>query len=271
MNTERTHPFGMAISGLDLAQITETQIGSLIETLSVHGVAVIKDQQISDGAFVKFLNRIGSLTFTQGEQSVEGCEALNIVTNANRKHPPRSVFHTDTSYVRLPPAFTALKMIHLPRRGGDTLFTNQYAAYERLSSELKTDLEHAEVLHVATGVALKPADESCHWHPLFRKHPITGLKSLFLTTPERCESIRNTTHLDGQKLIGTLYAHSIRPEYILRHRWSIGDIVIWDNRCTMHRADHSRVIGKRQLHRGLVLENQVISAQIANNLPFVGV
>lgn len=271
MITKGLHPFGIELGAIDLAKISAEDCNTLIDLLGNYGVVIVRGQAISDQHFAEFLSRLGPLTFTKGETAVAHCAELNVVSNSNRATPPRSVFHTDTSYVEHTPAFTALKPIDLPDAGGDTLFTNQYDAYDRLPAELKSDLESAEVLHVATGVHLTPEDEKCHWHPLFRTHPITGRKSLFLTTPERCKAIRKTTHHDAHKLIGTLYAHSTRSEFILRHQWRRDDLVLWDNRCTMHRGDHSKVIGRRTLHRGLILDRQASGTQITTPFQSAGV
>ena len=271
MITSGLHPFGIELKAIDVTRLTADNCNPLIDLLGQHGVVVIREQNITDHQFVWFLSLLGPLTFTKGETAVAHCTELNLVSNVNRAVPPRSVFHTDTSYVARTPAFTALKPIDLPDAGGDTLFTNQYEAYDRLPTELKADLQSAEVLHVATGVHLAPDDESCHWHPLFRTHPVTGRKSLFLTTPERCKAIRNTTHSETHKLIETLYAHSTQSNFILRHRWSRGDLVLWDNRCTMHRADHSEVIGRRTMHRGLILDKQPLQTKTTTPFQSAGV
>ena len=271
MITRGLHPFGIEVKAIDLRRVTAEDCHTLVDLLGQHGVVIVCGQHVSDHEFAEFLSRLGPLTFTKGETAVAHCTNLNVVSNINRDAPPRSVFHTDTSYVEHTPAFTALKPIHLPDAGGDTLFTNQYDAYDRLPRELKSDLEFAEVLHVATGVNLAPEDETCHWHPLFRTHPITGRKALFLTTPERCAAIRKTAHPDVHKLIGTLYADSTRSQFVLRHQWRRGDIVLWDNRCTMHRGDHSEVVGSRVMHRGLILDKDASATQTTPPLQSAGV
>ena len=117
---------------------------------------------------------------------------------------------------------------------------------------LKEQFKNAQVLHVVSGLTLDEDQETQSWHPLFRRHPLSDRIALFLSTPERCQKISNLNETQSQRAIRLLYHHSIRSSRLYRHQWQTGDIVIWDNRCTMHRADHSQVVGNRILHRGLV-------------------
>ncbi len=250
---------GIELTGLDLNTIGDESIAELKYLLAHKGVVVVREQSLSDTEFVGLLGRLGSLAFTAGEQPVAEQQWLNLVSNVGRKSPPRSVFHTDTSYIANPPAYTALKAVTLPQYGGETLFSNQYLAFDTLPISLKQRLAAATVLHVASGI--EPANgETQFWHPLFRQHPISGKTALFLSTPERCQRISGLDLTQSQRAIRLLYQHSIRPHRLYRHHWQPGDIVIWDNRCTMHRADHSQVVGDRVLHRGLVAGEAPLNA-----------
>ncbi len=245
-------PLGKELTTIDLNTVGDDDITKLKHLLARIGVVVIREQSLSDAEFVTFLQRLGTLTFTVGEQPVAEQPWLNLVSNVGRESPPRSVFHTDTSYIARPPAYTALKAVTLPQHGGETLFSNQYLAFETLPVSIKQQLADAQVLHVASGVNLDRQAESQSWHPLFRQHPLSGKIALFLSTPERCQQIQGLELSYSQRAIRLLYQHSIRPQRLYRHQWRSGDIVIWDNRCTMHRADHSQVVGDRILHRCLV-------------------
>lgn len=261
MKFSQLFPFGTEVSEFDIRFAANEDIQALKLALAHRGVAVIRNQWVDDLAFVRFLKQLGPLTFTQGETPVAEQPLLNIVTNVGRKRSPRSVFHTDTSYISQPPAYTALKAVMLPESGGETLFCDQYRAYESLPHSVRQQLSKAEVLHVMTGLTLSDLGlsdkaEQQAWHPLFNRHPISDQVALFLSTPERCQALRILDSSDyfpaSQRILRLLYRHSIRPHRLYRHRWQPGDIVIWDNRCTMHRADHSKVVGDRTLHRGLV-------------------
>jgi taurine dioxygenase len=246
-------PFGVEASGMSIREVSDEDIVGLKLALAHHGFAVFRQQAVDDADFVAFLNRLGQMTFTVGETPVPHQPELNIVSNIGRVHPPRSVFHTDTSYVAQPPTFTALRAVTLPASGGETLFSDQYRAYETLPRAVKEKFTEAQVLHVISGLALDKYQESQSWHPLFLRHPLSGRLALFLSTPERCQSISGMALKEAQRLIRLLYKHSIRHYRLSRHKWQLGDVVVWDNRCTMHRADHSQVIGDRVLHRGIVL------------------
>jgi len=245
-------PFGVEVAGMQVSEAADRDISSLKQLLAENGVVILRNQSIDDAEFVSFLKRLGDLMFTAGEKPVPHQPWLNLVSNVGRDRTPRSVFHTDTSYVVKPPAYTALKAILLPECGGETLFSNQYCAFETLPTRVKEKLSNATVLHLASGVKLDADQESQAWHPLFQRHPVSGKTALFLSTPERCQVIQGLTLAESQRAIRLLYKHSIRPRRLYRHDWQNGDIVIWDNRCTMHRADHAKVIGDRVLHRGLV-------------------
>jgi taurine dioxygenase len=245
-------PFSVEITRMQVSDVRDRDISDLKQLLADNGVVIIRNQSIDDAEFVSFLKRLGDLMFTSGEKPVPQQPWLNLVSNVGRNSTPRSVFHTDTSYVAQPPAYTALKAIVLPACGGETLFSNQYCAFETLPNQVKEQLSSATVLHIASGVKLDTNQESQAWHPLFQRHPISGKIALFLSTPERCQVIQGLNLEESQRVIRLLYKHSIRPHRLYRHYWQNGDIVIWDNRCTMHRADHSKVLGDRVFHRGLI-------------------
>jgi taurine dioxygenase len=253
INLRTLSPFGMEANEISITEIDDQDLVALKYVIANHGLLVFRQQAVSDADFAAFLNRLGPMTFTVGETPVIHQSDLNVVSNIGRDRPPRSVFHTDTSYVARPPAFTALRALTIPRSGGDTLFSDQYRAYETLPSIVKQQLADAQVLHVMSGLALEEHQEQQSWHPLFLRHPLSGRLALFLSTPERCQAISGMAIEQAQRIVQLLYRHSIRHYRLYRHRWQLGDIAIWDNRCTMHRADHAQVIGDRVLHRGLVL------------------
>jgi taurine dioxygenase len=252
MDFRALSPFGVEINGVGITDLQAKDIDSLKNALADNGFVVFRNQSADDADFVTFLDRLGQLTFTIGEIPVSHQPDLNIVSNIGRMTPPRSVFHTDTSYIAQPPAFTALRAVTIPTSGGGTLFSDQYRAYETLPSAVKEQLADAQVLHVVSGLTLAEGERQS-WHPLFKRHPISGRLALFLSTPERCQAISGLESDAAIRIVRLLYQHSIRHYRLYCHQWQPNDIIIWDNRCTMHRADHSQVIGDRVLHRGLVL------------------
>ena len=252
MHTTVLAPVGVQVNGLTLRDVDDVSADRLAALLAEHGVVVLRGQDAADEQFSTFLSRFGELTFTVGETPVPGHPELNLISNVGRTTPPRSVFHVDTSYVSAPPAYTALRAVAVPERGGQTVFTNQYRAYDTLPAPVRNRLDGRSIRHVVTGV--DPGTEQDHeaWHPVFRPHPVTGRIALYLSTPQRCVAISGLSDEEAGETITALYAHSTAPDNLLRHGWADGDVVMWDNACVMHRADHTGVVGDRVMHRGMV-------------------
>ena len=177
---------------------------------------------------------------------------LNVISNVGRTTPPRSTFHVDTSYVRQPPAYTALRAVTIPEVGGETLFSNQYRAYDRLPADVHDRMQGRTITHVVTGLELGDDDEKSAAHPVFRVHPLSGRTALYLTTPARCAAVSGLSPEVATQAVAYLHAFSTTPDNVLRHTWSSGDVVMWDNGVVLHRADHQGVVGDRVMHRGMV-------------------
>ena len=251
------HPFGAEVTALDLANVSAAQFEQLAHLVATARVVVFRRQAIDDAAFVRFLGGFGPLTFTQGETPVAHAPDLNVVSNVGRLTPPRSVFHTDTSYVPCPPSLSALRPVLLPTQGGLTLFSDQVAAAAGLPQWTRDALKGRSVLHQTTGPDGQPQGTR---QPLLRRHPLTGDVALYLSTPQRCTDVSDMAAATSARVIAALYRRSIRPARLYRHAWQPGDILMWDNRVSMHRADHGGVIGDRVLHRGLVQGEAPVAA-----------
>lgn len=233
------------VTDVRVADATAEQVERVRTLLGEHGVVVLPDQHdLDDEGFLEFLHRFGEVVPPVGETPVDGCPELNVISNVGRETPPRSTFHVDTSYVARPPAYTALRAVTLPARGGETLFTDQYRAHDDLPTDLRDDLA-ARVMTHAEG------EESAQ-HPLLRPHPLTGRTALYLTTPARCAAISGLSQQVKDALVADLLERSTREANTHRHAWSDGDVVMWDNGVVLHRADHADVDGDRVMHRGMV-------------------
>ena len=246
--------FGLTVLDTDLQQLGLQRLSTsdgdrLRQLLAAHGVLIFRNQHLDDDGFVRFLGLLGAPAFTPGEQPLPGQPTLNAVSNVGRTTPPRSVFHTDSSYFAQPPAYTALRAVTVPQSGGATLFSDQFAAAERLPTRCRAALTGRTVRHRVTGLTGQDQESR---HPLLRRHPVNGRTALFLTTPERCDQIDGLTAAISDRLIALLYRRSILHTRLYRHVWRMGDIAVWDDRCTMHRADHVGTVGARVLHRGMV-------------------
>ena len=257
MRAVKLAPFGLEIADVNLGTTLQSTADSLGALIAANRIVVFRNQSGGDPELVRFLKQLGQLTFTAGETPVAGAPDLNIVSNLRRTKPPRSVFHTDTSYVARPPAFTALREVTLPERGGQTLFSDQVAAFKALPIQWRRRMANWTLQHAATGV--NGQTESQH-HPLFRRHPVTGETALYLSTPERCSQLSGVDAAASARLVSILYRRSIRASNLYSHTWRRGDVVIWDNRLTMHRADHAGVHGDRVLHRGMVIGEPPLQA-----------
>ena len=258
MTTKRLWaPFGAEITERQITSPSEALVDEVLEALANHRVVVLRGQNADDGDLVRFLGRLGELTFTDGETPVEGATDLNLVSNVGRATPPRSVFHTDTSYVSRPPAFSALRAVVLPEAGGSTLFSDQVRAAAQLPSRVSEWLKGRTLEHAAKAPDGRVRSAR---HPVLRRHPTTGETALFLSTPERCAALSGVDERMSARIVMLLYQRSIRPAGLYRHDWRPGDIVLWDDRTTMHCADHGDVVGDRILHRGLVLGERPLPA-----------
>ena len=257
LKTEILSPLGVRVTGVDLAgagpDVLDDLAHALRAMLAEHGVAVLPGQEIDDDDFLAFLRSLGELTFTTGETALEGYPDLNLISNVGRDVAPVSNFHVDTSYVAEPPAYTALRAVAIPDQGGATQFTDQVAAAATLPAELRARVEGRTIRHVVTGVdGLGPDDETQAEHPVLRPHPTTGRPALYLTSPKRCAAVSGLDAAESAELVAALLEHSTRPQNTLAHAWAPGDVVIWDNACVLHRADHAGVVGDRVMHRGMV-------------------
>ncbi|MEO9325419.1 TauD/TfdA family dioxygenase [Nocardioides sp. C4-1] len=257
MKTEVLDPVGVRITDVSVADDPTALVPVLRDLLAEHGVAVLPGQMLDDDAFLAFLRGFGDLTFTEGETPLAGYPDLNVISNVGRwdsATPPKSSFHVDTSYVSRPPSYTALRAVQVPASGGATQFSNQYRAAETLPADVRELVEGRTITHVVTGVDLGPDEESQAEHPVLRPHPVTGREALYLTTPTRCAAVSGMDQAAGDELVATLLAHSTRADNVLSHAWAQDDLVIWDNACVLHRADHAGVVGDRVMHRGMVAD-----------------
>ena len=247
-------PFGLEVRGLDITTLSKPSFDSIARLIASARVVVFREQVLDDLAFVRFLKGLGQLTFTDGEVPVDHAPDLNVVSNRGRLSPPRSVFHTDTSYAVCPPSFTALRPVVLPASGGDTIFSDQVGAAASLPQNIRRYLDGRTVLHGVSGLEGKIDGQGATTRqPLFRRHALTGEVSLFLSTPQRCTGLSGMDTPTSERVIAALYRYSTRASKLYRHQWRAGDVLIWDNRVTMHKADHGNVTEDRVLHRGMVM------------------
>ena len=246
---------GMAASGIDLnAPLDPAAVTALRQALLDQLVLCIRGQALSPVAYREAMRLFGApLPQTRIASQHPEVPEIMILSSADRDElgdGGRLVvgahWHTDDSYKAVPCSLTMLYGVAVPVTGGDTQFTNMVAAYDDLSPAMKRRIEGLKVVHQydssrkGTRVATLSASEAAELpgvvHPLVRTHPETGRKALYLN-PNRMEAIVSLDRAASDALLDTLTAHAIEPRYQYRHRWQAGDILIWDNRSTMHKAN----------------------------------
>ncbi|TAJ87457.1 TauD/TfdA family dioxygenase [Reyranella sp.] len=259
-----------AVSGVDLNRLPDVATQqALIDVLHDNLVLCIRDQNLKPPAFLDAMSRFGTPMLRKQLARTPECAEVNIISSEDRdvlgdgkKIVNGANWHTDDSFMREPCSLTMLYGVEVPSRGGDTQFTNMYAAYSDLPAETRARIDPLKVIHKYSSsrklsrISTRPAEEMAAMpeatHPLVRTHPETRRKSLYLN-PNRMEQIVGLDRAESDQLLDELIAHATQPKYQYRHVWRQGDIVIWDNRCTMHKANADYPEGERRLmHRVIV-------------------
>jgi len=239
-----------------------------------HGVIVVRDQRLAPEAQIAFSRRFGPLMGRRPSASdkvlMPGFPEITLLSN--RKENGRYIgnadagryWHSDMSFEENPNLGTVVYAVEIPPEGGDTLFADLERAYETLPDAVKRRIEGRRAAHTfakhyrevmakdSTRPPLTPEQLAALkevWHPIVRTHPETGRQALFVN-PGHTTRIEGLDDAESQALLDDLFAHSLRPAHVYRHKWRIGDTVIWDNRRVMHQAetyDMSRYA--RHMHR----------------------
>ena len=269
--TERlgTH-MAAAVTGVDLNRLPDVSTqAALTRVLHDNMVLCIRGQTLAPVPFRDAMAQFGVPVLRKQLAQTPECAEVNIISSEDRDvlgDGKRLVngenWHTDDSFMREPCSLTMLYGVVVPSVGGDTQFTNMYAAYSDLPAEAKARIDGLQVIHKYSSsrklsrISTRPAVEMAAMpeatHPLVRTHPETGRKSLYLN-PNRMEQIVGLDRVESDRLLDMLIAHATQAKYEYRHTWRQGDIVIWDNRCTMHKANADYPDGERRLmHRVIV-------------------
>ena len=260
-----------AVEGIDLNQpLDETTAHGLRQALLDHLVLCIRGQTLAPLPYRDAMRIFGApmKQITPAATHPE-CDEILVLSSEDRdtlgdgkKLVVGAHWHTDDSYKAVPCALTMLYGVEVPATGGDTHFINMYAAYDDLSAALKDRIADLRVIHTydssrkGTRVAKRTDADMAGMpsvsHPVVRTHPETGRKALYLN-PNRMEQVAGLERAESDALLDALIAHAIQPQYQYRHRWHPGDIVVWDNRCTMHKANADYPEGaRRRMHRVIV-------------------
>ena len=261
---------GAEVIGVDLRDVDDDTFGAIHNAWLDHLVLLFRGQNLSDDQLIAFSRRLGELDLAPiqetGRRFVEGHPEIYIVSNVIEKGAPigslgagELVWHTDMSYQEDPPKASMLYALEVPPEGGKTGFLNMYDAYRSLPLQLKERVTGLWVKHDGTynsggyiraGVTPTddPRDAPGMIHPLVCTHPETGRKCLYLGR-------RRNAYIDGlplaasEALLDEIWAYAARDDLTWYNDWRVSDLVLWDNRCTMHRRDPFDPAARRVMHR----------------------
>jgi alpha-ketoglutarate-dependent taurine dioxygenase len=253
---------GAEIGGVDIAQsLAGAVVAEIRQALLDHLVIFIRKQKLSPQAQLDFARRFGEpMEYPQ----LKGLPECPLITPVIKLEHERvnfgGVWHSDTTYLERPPMASMLYAVETPPHGGDTLFANQYLAYESLSDRLKEVLAglvginsstKAEVTRSredrlrAAGVETKPLTGQ---HPVVRTHPETGRRALYVNAGHTTQ-FKGLTVEESAPLLDFLFHHQVKTEFTCRYRWEPGSLAFWDNRCTQHYPVNDYHGFRRIMHR----------------------
>jgi len=247
--------FVARISGLDLSQpLKESDIGGIQQIFADHPVLVFPGQHLTPPTLMRFSAYFGTVApHAQLKYRVPDYPGCSYVSNREPDgtidefgQAQRAVsFHSDGSFKLVPDAITILHGLEVPSVGGATDFANMYAAYEALPAVMKQRLDGIKArhrLHRGVNGVMGPSPRSSEvlnhpgsTHPIVRTHPVSGRKSIYINSVHT-ELIEGMNNEEGGRLLLQLYEHCAQPQFAYSHHWRRGDVVMWDQRCTLHRA-----------------------------------
>jgi taurine dioxygenase len=259
---------GAELHGVDLAHMSDEDFSDVHEAFLAHQVVFFRDQKLTPVEQIGVARRFGEIHLHPYMQGLpDHPEVLEIVKRETDTKNFGGGWHTDQAFSPRPAMCTLLYAKESPVFGGDTMFTNMYAAYEALSDTMKQVLAPLKGLFLGdrgaaaggpsrkekyAGGAMKPKDPNADEgtqaeHPLVRTHPETGRKSLFLSS--HTANIVGMTNEESAPILSFLRQHAVRPEFTCRFRWEPGSFAIWDDRCTQHFAINDYNGQRRVMHR----------------------
>lgn len=231
--------FGAEILALDLGEpLSDEIVAELVAELYEHRVLCIRDQRLEPAELERFGARFGTpIHHVEEDLRFDGVPGVMSLSNADgrpeRQRNGGAFWHTDLIFTDEPASITMLNAIAVPATGGETNFSDQYAAYDALPAETRSRIDGLVVAHCYEG-RTDGSMPTVH-HPLVRTHPATGRKTLYGATGT-CLGIRDMAEDEGRRLLADLGRHAVLPEFVYCHNYALGDLVMWDNAATLHRG-----------------------------------
>jgi len=262
---------GAEVTGVDLARSLAAPVFAQIRQAWLdHLVIRFRSQRLSDSELLAFSRLFGELDppgpNPYGMAFLPDHPEMNVISNIKADGVPigglgdgEAIWHADMTYVDRPPMAALLHALEVPPEGGDTYWANMYLAYETLPAKLKAAIHGRLAVHDGTynsaGMLRKgykhisdPREAPGARHPVVRVHPETGRQCLFLGR-RRNSYIVGLPLAQSEALLDELWAHATQPQFTFRQQWRVGDVLLWDNRCTLHRRDAFDPAARRLMHR----------------------
>jgi taurine dioxygenase len=262
---------GAELRGVDLGALDDKTFEAVHQAWMDHCVLLFRDQKIEASDLVDFSRRFGDLDIAppneNGQVGVDGMPEVLVLSNVVDEDGKaigalgnaEAQWHSDMNYIDEPPKGSVLLSVEVPDSGGNTGFSNMYAAYEDLSEEMKARIADLSIKHDSStnsGGYLRYGAEpvtdvvTCPGaiHAIVCVHPETGRKALYLGR-RRSAYVMGLPLEESEALLDDLWAHATQAKYAWHHRWRKGDVLMWDNRCTMHRRDSFDNAARRVMHR----------------------
>lgn len=272
---------GVEVTGVDLRALDDAEFRSLYQVWLEYNVLVVRDQELTIDEFLRYSRRFGRIVphpssttrhpdcpevtlLGTGKFDADG----NVIEAIYRRGAEG--WHTDGSYCANPFKATQLHSIAVPSIGGDTFFASMYAAYDALPQRLKQRLEGVRAVCIyggrrQLGMGLLNEEDRQGWRPVLheiaRLHPETGRTALYFD-PGKILSIEGATKRESDDLIEELIGYMIQPSSVYRHHWRLGDVVIWDNRCSYHKAAGDYPPHEDRIHWRVSIEDDVSAATV---------
>jgi len=268
---------GAELRGIDLRHLDDAAFGRLMRAWHDHSVVLARDQSLSDQDLIAFSRRFGDLDWAPiqetGRRFVEGLPEIYIVSNVKVNGEPigslgdgEAVWHTDMSYLEMPPKASMLHSLEVPPTGGQHVVLQHVRDLRRAAGgaqrphcraedQARRHLQQRRLLRHGVTATDDPMTSPGAVHPLVCTHPDTGRRMLYLGR-RRNAYLVGLTLAESEALLDELWGVVARPEFAWEHVWRVGDLVLWDNRCTMHRRDAFDPNSRRIMHRTQVKGEQ---------------
>jgi taurine dioxygenase len=245
-------PAGVIARGVDFAAIDDAAFDALHTAFLDHHVLCIRGSQITREQHLEFAGRWGTVHQHPYVPHIEGYPGMMLIYQHG---PITETWHADTTHVLAPPKITTLVAREIPPIGGDTAFSNQHLAYDSLSEGMRSMLDRMFAVHYGTDLAYSQGVDAKalrHAHPVVVEHEESGLRGLYVNA-DYTRHFEGWTAEESKGLLEFLFAQATRLEFVYRHRWEPGDLIMWDNRIVQHRVipdhgDATRLLDRVTLH-----------------------